>query len=274
MALIGEPKIFDGQVAILLGHGDGTFTAPVLYPVGNQNAARLIATDLNHDGKLDLAVALKHGTRGKDGLGVLLGNGDGTFQPVVTSVSGVNGTDVAAADFNGDGNVDLAVAVPAEGTIEVVLGNGDGTFQPVTAYSAGGPDNYNLPRHGERRGHEWRWFPRSGAGQQSQCDPAGETELAASHRRLFIALVGVLRGPVILIATKSLISSGRLSTCDPVSPTLLSPLAGPWDDYCSAGVFGRRIQYRTTLRHRRGGFRRRWIPRPHRRRLPDLFPPW
>ena len=120
-----------GEVAILVGLGDGRFARPVLYLL-NDNGNRLVATDLNHDGKLDLAVAL---SSGRNALGVLLGNGDGTFQRVVKSVDG-GATDIAAADFDGDGNVDLALVAVFDSQVRVVLGNGDGTFQPATTYSS------------------------------------------------------------------------------------------------------------------------------------------
>jgi FG-GAP-like repeat len=120
-----------GEAAILIGLGDGSFAPPVFYNL-TDNAIRLVATDLNHDGKLDLAVALSNGDHA---LGVLLGNGDGTFQPVVKSVDG-GSADIAAADFNGDGNVDLALAGFSD--VQVVLGNGDGRFQPAMTYSPEG----------------------------------------------------------------------------------------------------------------------------------------
>jgi FG-GAP-like repeat len=140
IAIFGPTRSFDGEVAILIGNGDGSFAPPVYYVVGSQNATHVVATDLNNDGKADLAVSMTHSSNPKDGLAVLIGNGDGTFPPAVTSVSGVNATDVAAADFNGDGKMDLALAT-SDGVVEVVLGNGDGTFQPATAYSTGGNAN-------------------------------------------------------------------------------------------------------------------------------------
>jgi hypothetical protein len=101
------------------------------------NGVRLVATDLNHDGKLDLAVAVQHFSSPKNGLAVLLGNGDGTFQAAVTSVAG-DASDVAPSDLNADGNVDLVLAGHYSDEVRVVLGNGDGTFQSPIAYPTEG----------------------------------------------------------------------------------------------------------------------------------------
>jgi hypothetical protein len=72
---------------------------------------------------------------------VLLGNGDGTFQPAVkTAVAGAGA--MAVGDFNRDGNLDLVVADYASNDIKVLLGNGDGKFQLAGSYSTGpGPDS-------------------------------------------------------------------------------------------------------------------------------------
>lgn len=131
IALFGPFRPPGGDVAILLGVGDGSFASPVFYDLSDHSAVRLVAIDLNHDGKLDLAVAVQRGA----GLAVLLGNGDGTFQPAVFSQPG-DSNDIAAADFNGDGNVDLALVATFDTQVRVVLGNGDGTFQPPTTYSS------------------------------------------------------------------------------------------------------------------------------------------
>src|SRR5205823_718404 len=63
-------------VSVLLGNGDGTFSAAVDYPVGNAPTG-IIAKDFNRDGVLDLAVA----NSGDGTVSVLLGHGDGTFAP-------------------------------------------------------------------------------------------------------------------------------------------------------------------------------------------------
>ena len=71
--------------------------------------------DVNGDGKPDLMVANYCGTDNncstEGSAGVLLGNGDGTFQTAVTYGSGgLNPLSVAVADVNGDGKPDLLVA--------------------------------------------------------------------------------------------------------------------------------------------------------------------
>jgi hypothetical protein len=80
-------------------------------------------------------------------VGVLLGNGDGTFQTAATYGSGgYYAFSVAAADVNGDGKPDLMVAnycgtdnnCSTEGSAAVLLGNGDGTFQKAVTYGSGG----------------------------------------------------------------------------------------------------------------------------------------
>ena len=107
------------------------FENPVQYPVGSQPVAMTIA-DLNHDGNLDLALA-DHSKQ----VSVLLANADGTFQPVtnypVSLGDGPFLNDIAAGDFNEDGNLDLVVALVFDGPggIALLFGNSDGTFQPA-----------------------------------------------------------------------------------------------------------------------------------------------
>jgi hypothetical protein len=81
----------------------------------------VIYADFNGDEKKDFAV------RGSDGIALLVGNGDGTFQSAAAYELGHLGTGLATADFNRDGNPDIAVAI-GPGSTRVLLGNGDGTF--------------------------------------------------------------------------------------------------------------------------------------------------
>ena len=68
---------------------------------------------------------------------ILLGNGNGTFQPAVSYPAGKTPISVAVGDFNGDGHLDLVVANSQAPTISVLLGNGDGSFRPPVSYLSG-----------------------------------------------------------------------------------------------------------------------------------------
>jgi hypothetical protein len=96
--------------------------------------------DFNGDGRVDLAVAdnvIGVGPR----VSVMLGNGDGSFQSPQHFIAGANPRSVMAADFNGDGIIDLVVTnfdLQSSNTVSVLLGVGDGTFQqPPMSYTVG-----------------------------------------------------------------------------------------------------------------------------------------
>ena len=95
---------------------------------------RVIAIgDLNGDGKLDLAVNNEFSNT----VGLLLGNGDGTFQAEVAYPVGSFPIEVTVGDLNRDSKLDLAVANYGSNNVSVMLGNGDGTFQAAVNYAAG-----------------------------------------------------------------------------------------------------------------------------------------
>ena len=138
-----------GSVGVLLGNGNGTFQAPISYNPGGSGSFSMAMADVNGDGKLDLLVAntcLTNSNCNNGTVGVLFGNGDGTFQPPVAyGAGGVDTFAVALADVNGDGKLDLVVANACNnnsscnnGSVGVLLGNGDGTYQAATAYSSAG----------------------------------------------------------------------------------------------------------------------------------------
>jgi Bacterial Ig-like domain (group 3)/FG-GAP-like repeat len=138
----------EGGVIVLLGNGDGTFQPAVEYDSGGLEARNVAVADVNGDGHLDL-VTINCGSSGSNPcfttgiLGVLLGNGDGTFQPAVAYGSGGgDGAGIAIADLNNDGKLDL-VAANALGSVAVLLGNGDGTFQLPAIYEVTG-DAWNV----------------------------------------------------------------------------------------------------------------------------------
>jgi uncharacterized repeat protein (TIGR02543 family) len=132
-----------GGVALFVGHGDGTFQSAqtILLAYGSVPLSA-VSGDFNGDGKLDLIVAFSPADNTQPGgLAVLLGKGDGTFQapsnltlpgPIIQQLMGsVSSAALTVADFNGDGDLDVAVAINGalSNQVVVLLGNGNGTFQ-------------------------------------------------------------------------------------------------------------------------------------------------
>jgi hypothetical protein len=128
------------------------FLPAVDYYSGGENGVSVAMADVNGDGKPDMVVASFCASAsnctdlfGPGGVSVLLGNGDGTFQPPVTySSGGYDASSVAIADVNGDGKLDVVVVNQCQssssciGSVSVLFGNGDGTFQPPVSYSTAG----------------------------------------------------------------------------------------------------------------------------------------
>ncbi len=110
------------------------FAAHRDYSSGHRPAS-VAAGDLNGDLVQDLALA----NAGDDTASVLLGNGDGTFQPAKSVYLGQGAApqSVAIADFNRNGRPDLVVANTGANAVSVLLGNGDGTFQAPVTLGAG-----------------------------------------------------------------------------------------------------------------------------------------
>lgn len=170
--------------SVLLNIGEGTYGPPTNYPSGGVNPNSVGLADLDRDGDLDvaitnsndnvviffnngqgifvealapnpypvgslpisLAIADLDGINGLDiavanfngnSASVLLNNGNGTFSPAVNYPVGTNPVWVSLGDVNNDGKIDMITANNASNDISVLFGNGDGTFQTATPYSAG-----------------------------------------------------------------------------------------------------------------------------------------
>jgi type II/III secretion system protein/VCBS repeat protein len=132
----------DNTISILVNQNNGNFAAAspasIALPKTETSPAAISAgifrnnpTDANGNPVTptpDLVVA----NSGSNNVGVFLGNGDGTFREAVGSpyTAGKNPSAVVVADFNGDGNLDFAVANEGDNTISVFKGDGKGNFAP------------------------------------------------------------------------------------------------------------------------------------------------
>jgi hypothetical protein len=121
------------QIVTLLGNGDGTFQKPIQFPA--PSPVGLAIGDFDEDGNQDLAVV--ETSAGAGSLAIFLGDGAGHFKLSGRYRTGVSTISVAAADFSGNGHLDLAVVnsggQTGKGSVMVFVGTGKGTFQkPVT----------------------------------------------------------------------------------------------------------------------------------------------
>lgn len=128
------------------------FLPAVPFNAGGEATSQVAVADVNGDGKADLVVVIGNAGGGslesKGLVGVLLGNGDGTFQTAVTyATEGYNPSSVAVADLNADGKPDIVVSnqciwigqTCSYTTVGILFGNGHGTFQPLVTLNPGGP---------------------------------------------------------------------------------------------------------------------------------------
>ena len=123
----------DGTISILLGAGDGSFRSTPDVKVSQGPLSSILAADFNRDGKVDLAVTLT----GEKQLSVLVGKGNGGFDPSVSYRVGSNPVSIALGDVDEDGIPDLVVTNQGSNSFTILRGNSDGTFQRSLDYVAG-----------------------------------------------------------------------------------------------------------------------------------------
>jgi len=112
-----------GNVSVFLNHGDGTFSAPQLFSVGRLPGV-LRAADVTGDGQADLVMI-----SGTNAVTILAGDGTGGFSgPTKILMGGAGAKDLALADFNGDGHLDLAVANALSNSVTVFPADGSVAF--------------------------------------------------------------------------------------------------------------------------------------------------
>jgi hypothetical protein len=143
---VNDPQI---GVSLLGGNGDGTFAAPVTFPnTSGFDSPAVDAVDLNNDGRLDVVIAHDIACYTApcvttDLISVMIGNGDGTFQPSRELPVGRGMSEIAVGDYNRDGSKDLAIG-GTQGQVYLLQGVGDGTFvqQPTVTAVA---DTFFIP---------------------------------------------------------------------------------------------------------------------------------
>ncbi len=121
------------RVSVLLNLGDGLFAPPVLYPIAD-NSEAIISADFDGDGDVDILVSEDGTNNFGDTVALLRNNGDGTFAPRegVTVHPSDGATGLAAADLDGDGDIDFASAdfglIGRGESVSIRMNSGDGTF--------------------------------------------------------------------------------------------------------------------------------------------------
>jgi len=128
------------SVSVLLNLGDGTFTTKVDYPLvlltPRLGPASFELADVNHDGKVDLVVSgVIDDPMFTRAVSVYLNTGGGVFAWEQNLQVLSDARALAVQDFNGDGNLDVAVEETDENAVTLWLGNGDGTFHNQLSYA-------------------------------------------------------------------------------------------------------------------------------------------
>ena len=138
--IVASDAIGGGRLSVLLGNGDGSFQSPVSYAVSPSSGLAL--GDFNHDSNLDVAIANIGDASGvTSAVTVYFGSDAGALSGRTDYTINAGATQVAAADFDGDGNLDLAVttvgnlATHVGQSVTMLMGKSDGTFKAPVAYA-------------------------------------------------------------------------------------------------------------------------------------------
>ena len=128
VALLPSPG---NAVQVFLGHGDGTFAAPLTVSDGLSSAGALASGDFNNDGWPEIVVA------GTTSVAILFGNSNGTFGKPQITKTGLNGSlAIALGDVNGDSHLDIAAT--DGGNLQILLGSSSGALHPLVVSALNG----------------------------------------------------------------------------------------------------------------------------------------
>jgi hypothetical protein len=126
---------------VLKNDGTGFFNATPVHYSSPQTSGFVETTDFNNDGFKDVVVSNSGANYQGSSISVYRNQGNGTFGTPSTFTVGTGPAGIAAADFNGDGSIDLAVAnygtFGSQNTIKVLLNSGGGAFAPAVSFLAG-----------------------------------------------------------------------------------------------------------------------------------------
>ncbi len=119
----------NGRLTVRLGRSDGTFLETASMPVSTRKPRALIADDFNGDGIPDLLIGSEDGT-----VMLFLIDRTGRFAPGREIAHLQSVTSIAVADFNKDGNADIAVSDWRASTVTVYFGSGNGSFDHTWSF--------------------------------------------------------------------------------------------------------------------------------------------
>lgn len=150
--------VINPSIQVLFGNGNGTFRTGPVSTTGIEDMSSFAVADLTGDGTVGLVIAGANQEGRVGGIGVSLGNGDGTFQPAVfyPAVNDTYTFNLALGDFNGDGIIDVAT-VGEEG-VWLFTGIGGGAFNPgvLIPFNGAGTTDYNYLQAADlRKNGKW-----------------------------------------------------------------------------------------------------------------------
>ncbi len=229
----------ESEAVVFPGDGAGAFGTAIDSPLAGDVTAgvsSVAVADMNGDGKQDLVIA---NYETSNTVGVLLGNGNGTFGTMTTFSTGAASFPdvVRVADVNGDGKLDV-IASTSNSNAVVLLGNGDGSLNAFTSLATGGyPDVFAVA-------------DINGDGSPDLVFPNfGDNNISVLLNDPPPALVSIVRNSPASISTQSIDVSFTVTFTEPVSGVvagdfvvdgalgvsadapILSPTSGPSSTY-------------------------------------------